>query len=140
MTISFDINFLTFFIAGILAFGLNLVWYHPKILGARWAEVRGTTRKQEAKSPLPYIATFFLWTLSACFYSFLCHFLEVNTAAGFFCIACLLWVAFAMPPILMNALNTDYPFEAMSIDAAAQLGGYYIFAGVHIVFLCMGWL
>lgn len=148
MNFSLDVNFLAFFLSGLLAYGLNIVWYHPKILGSRWIEVRTGGKGRRAadaspwtgpnKSPVPYIATFFLWTLSACFYSFLCSFLDVNSASGFFCIACLLWVAFAMPPILMNALNTGYPFEAMAIDAGCQLGGYYIFAAVHIVFLTAG--
>ena len=150
MNITVDINFLTFFVSGVLAFLLNVIWYHPKILGGRWLEVRGAGKGRRTsdsspwtgpkKSALPYIASFFLWTLSACFFSFLCSFLEINTPAGFFCVACLLWVAFAMPPILMNALNTGYPFEAMAIDASCQLGGYYIFAGVHIAFLEAGLL
>jgi hypothetical protein len=50
----------------------------------------------------------------------------------------LLWVAFSMPPTLMSALYTGYPFEAMAIDASYQLGGYYIFAAVHILFLQFG--
>jgi len=135
---SLDINFTAFFLSGFLAFVLGVVWYHPKVLGARWMEARGLDPKAAKVSPLPFIASFFLWTLSACFFAFLASFLEVNSAAGYFCLACLLWVAFAMPPTLMSALYTGYPFEAMSIDAAYQLGGYYIFAVVHIIFLEAG--
>lgn len=63
------------------------------------------------------------------------HFLGINNPAGYFALACLLWVAFAMPPALMGALYTGYPFEAVAIDTSYQLGGYYIFALTHIVFL-----
>jgi hypothetical protein len=35
----------------------------------------------------------------------------------------------------MGALYTGYPFEAVAIDTSYQLGGYYIFAMVHIAFL-----
>jgi len=135
---SLDINFTAFLISGLLAFLLGVAWYHPKVLGERWMEARGIDPKGKKISPLPFVASFFLWTLSACFFAFLANFLEVNTAAGYFCLVCLLWVAFAMPPTLMSALYTGYPFEAMAIDAAYQLGGYYIFAVVHIIFLEAG--
>lgn len=134
-----DINFSAFAISGVLAFLLGLLWYHPKILGGRWRELRGKDI-EISKSPLPFIASFFLWMLAACFYAFLAHFLKIDSAAGFFCLSCLLWVAFSMPPTLMSSLYTGYPFEAMSIDTSYQLGGYYIFAAVHIVYLEAGWL
>ena len=133
-----DINFSAFAISGFLAFALGILWYHPKILGARWTEVRGESVR--GRSPLLFVSSFFLWTLSACFYAFLAEFLGIDTAAGYFCLSCLLWVAFSMPPTLMSALYTGYPFEAMAIDTSYQLGGYYIFAAVHIAFLEMGML
>ncbi len=135
-----DINFFAFSLAGLLATMLGTVWYHPKILGKRWLESRGKKTNDVRMSGLPIIASFFLWLLSACFYAFLAQFLGVNTPAGYFCLSCLLWVAFAMPPTLMGALTSGYPFEAMAIDASYQLGGYYIFAVVHIIFLQSGWL
>lgn len=133
-----DINFTAFFLSGILAFVLSVAWYHPKILGSRWNEARGPGASSGPTSPLPYVASFFLWTLSACFYAFLANFLGLNSAASYFCLSCLLWVAFAMPPTLMRALYTGESFEAMAIDTACQLGGYYIFAAVHIAFLEAG--
>lgn len=137
-----EINFAAFSLSGLLAFALGLVWYHPKILGGRWAELRqnttGNIPVRKATSPLPYVASFFLWMLSACFYAFLAHFLNIDSAAGYFCLSCLLWVAFSMPPTLMSALYTGYPFEAMAIDTSYQLGGYYLFAAVHIAFLEAG--
>lgn len=133
-----DINFLAFTLSGVLAFLLGLVWYHPKILGGRWKELRGVSAGDGKTSPLPYVASFFLWTLSACFYAFLAQFLGVDRPAEFFLLSCLLWVAFSMPPTLMSSLYTGYPFEAMAIDTSYQLGGYYIFAAVHIAFFEMG--
>ena len=130
-----EINFLAFLLSGVLSFLLGLVWYHPKVMGKRWMEVRGVTQPATAKSPLPFVASFFLWVLAACFYSFLAYFLGINNEAGYFCLSCLLWVAFSMPPTLMGALYTGYPFEAVAIDTSYQLGGYYIFALVHIAFL-----
>ncbi|PZQ47461.1 MAG: DUF1761 domain-containing protein [Micavibrio aeruginosavorus] len=136
-----NINFLAFFVSGVLATALGWVWYHPKILGGRWMELRGVdTVRPKTTSPLPYVASFFLWMLAACFYAFLADFLGINTAAGYFCLSCLLWVAFSMPPTLMSAMYTGYPFEAMAIDTSYQLGGYYLFAAVHIVFLYFHWL
>lgn len=136
--LNIEINFSAFALSGFLAFVLGIVWYHPKILGGRWSELRGEALRPSFNSPLPYVASFFLWMLSACFYAFLAHFLQIESAAGFFCLSCLLWVAFSMPPTLMSALYTGYPFEAMAIDTSYQLGGYYLFAAVHIAFLEMG--
>lgn len=131
-----DINFLAVTLSGLFAFMLGVAWYHPKVMGARWMELRGLTQKDvETKSYLPFAATFFLWMLSACFYAFLAAFLSINTPAGYFCLSCMLWVAFAMPPNLMAGLYNGSPFEAVAIDTSYQLGGYYIFALVHMSFL-----
>lgn len=138
MVIDVEINFAAFFVAGLLAFLLGLVWYNPKVMGKRLAEARGVAITAAPQSPLTYVASFFLWTLSACFYAFLASFLGINSPEGYFCLSCLLWVAFALPPTIMGAMNTGYPFEAMAIDASYQLGGYYLFAAVHIVFLEAG--
>lgn len=131
-----DINFLAVLTSGLLAFLLGVAWYHPKVMGARWMELRG---KKEAEmkmaSPLPFVAAFFLWMLSACFYAFLAGFLDIHTPAGYFCLSCMLWVAFAMPPNLMAGLYSGAPMEAVAIDASYQLGGYYVFALVHMSFI-----
>lgn len=128
-----DINFAAFSLSGVFAFLLGLVWYHPKIMGKRFAQAQADAGM--SGSPLPYVASFFLWMLSACFYAFLAQFLKINTPEGYFCLSCLLWVAFSMPPTLMSALHSGRSFEAMAMDTAYQLGGYYMFAAVHIVFL-----
>lgn len=133
-----EINFGAFALSGILAFLLGLFWYHPKVMGGRWSELHGSSAV--ARSPLFFVASFFLWMLSACFYAFLAQFLQIDTAAGYFCLSCLLWVAFAMPPTLMTSLYTGSSFEAAAIDTTYQLGGYYVFAGVHIAFLQAGLL
>jgi len=134
-----EISFPAFMLSGIFAFVLGIFWYHPKVMGGKWVKARGI-KANEDKSSLTFIASFFLWTLSACFYAFIASFLGVNSAAAYFALSCLLWVAFAMPPALMGALYTGYPFEAVAIDTSYQLGGYYIFALTHIIFLEMGML
>lgn len=133
-----DINFGAFILSGVFAFILGMVWYHPKVMGERWMEVRGAKSDKHRKSPLPLVASFFLWILAACFYAFLASFLEINNEAGYFALSCMIWVAFSMPPAIMGALYTGYPFEAVAIDTSYQLGGYYVFATVHIIFLHLG--
>ncbi len=134
----FDINFWAFISSGILAFLIGLVWYHPKVMGKRWMEVRNLTKEDiNSTTPLPYVASLFLWLLAACFYSFLAHFLGATDKEDYFALSCLLWVAFSMPPTLMGALYTGYPFEAAAIDTSYQLAGYYAFALVHIAFIYM---
>lgn len=135
-----NINFGAFILSGIFAFILGMIWYHPKVMGERWMEVRGVKGSTLQKSPLPFVASLFLWILAACFYAFLAHFMGVNNAAGYFALSCMIWVAFSMPPAIMGALYTGYPFEAVAIDTSYQLGGYYVFAAVHILFLHLGQL
>ena len=38
-----------------------------------------------------------------------------------------------MPPIVMGSLYTGDPFNAVAVDAAYQLAGYYMIALTHIV-------
>lgn len=141
-TIDLQINFIAILLSGLLAFLLGTVWYHPKAMGKQWAEARGVSLDTIKPSVFPFVASFFLWTLSACFYAFLASFLSIENvpdlqlaAAGYFALSCMLWVAFAMPPALMGALYTSSSFEATAIDASYHLGGYYVFAVVHIAFL-----
>jgi hypothetical protein len=136
--IDLDIHFGAFLLSGIFAFILGVIWYHPKVMGEKWMAARGVKKDQIDQSALPFVASLFLWVLSACFYAFLASFLEINSPSGYFALSCLLWVAFAMPPALMGALYPGYPFEAVAIDTSYQLGGYYTFAAVHIIFLQMG--
>ena len=130
-----DINFIAFLVSSVLAFSLGVIWYHPKVMGAKWAEARGKKIEDMDKGALPLVGSFFLWLLAACFYAFLAEFLGIDNEAGYICLACLLWVAFSMPSSLMGALYTGYPFEAVAIDTSCLLGGYYVFAVVHIAFM-----
>jgi len=128
-------------ISALLAFLAGLVWYHPKVLGDKWMKARGEdTNSFEIKNKKAFLSLM-LWLLTACFYSFMVMIIEIDQIEQmqqiptFFAFSCLLWVAFAMPPLLMGALYTGYAFEAVAIDAAYQLAGYYIMALVHIGFL-----
>lgn len=132
--LEFDFPYVATAVAGIAAFLLGMFWYHPKVLGTRWMEARGQTFDDTKPEIKQFIISFLLWLLAACFYSFLVGIIEIHEVPGFFSLSCLLWVAFAMPPLVMGALYTGYAFEAVSIDAAYQLAGYYIFALVHILF------
>jgi hypothetical protein len=120
-------------LSGLCAFLLGLFWYHPKVMGTRWIEARGKILTDVKRSALPYLVSFVLWMLAACFYSFLLIIMGLGTVSSLIGLSCLLWVAFAMPPTIMGALYTGYPFNAVAIDSAYQLAGYYMFALVHIV-------
>ncbi len=120
-------------ISGVLAFSLGIFWYHPKVLGTRWMEARGITASDVKPELKQFVISFMLWLLAACFYSFMVGIIKIDIPPGFLSLSCLLWVAFAMPPLVMGALYTGYAFEAVSIDASYQLAGYYVFALVHIL-------
>jgi hypothetical protein len=118
--------------AGLLAFVLGFIWYHPNVLGKRWIEARGKTIDDMKRKPFPVFVSFALWMMASCFYSFLILIIGLDANMALICLSCLLWVAFAMPPTVMGAFYTGYPFNAVAIDSAYQLGGYYLFALAHI--------
>lgn len=128
-----DFPILQTVLSGILAFGLGIIWYHPKMMGQRWIEARGKTLDDIHPSAFPFLVSFVLWMLAACFYSFLIIIMNLETTPALICLSCLLWVAFAMPPTVMGAFYTGYPFNAVAIDSAYQLGGYYLFAVAHLL-------
>lgn len=130
---AFEFPFMTTALAGVLSFALGIFWYHPKVLGARWMQARGIEPDAVRPEVKQFVISFLLWMLAACFYSFMVNIIHIDDIPGYFALSCLLWVAFAMPPLVMGALYTGYAFEAVSIDASYQLAGYYIFALAHIL-------
>jgi hypothetical protein len=114
------------------AFVLGIIWYHPKVLGGKWLEARNLTPDDFKRHTSPFVLSFPLWFLSALFYTFLLFAMHIDSSAEIFLFSCLLWVAFAMPPLVMASLYTGYPFNAVAIDAAFQLAGYYALGVVHI--------
>ena len=120
-------------LSALVAFLIGLVWYHPKVLGAKWAEARGKTWEEMPKSSPPFIISFPLWFLSALFFTFMIMYFHIDTPPEIFLLSCLLWVAFAMPPIVMGSLYTGDPFNAVAVDASYQLAGYYGIALTHVI-------
>ncbi len=120
-------------VSAIAAFMLGLVWYHPKVLGNKWIEARGKTWEDLPKTPTPFIISFPLWFLTSLFFTFMVIYFNINSTAEIFLLACLLWVAFTMPPLVMGSLYTGDPFSAVAVDASYQLAGYYAIALTHIV-------
>lgn len=122
--------------SGLAAFLLGILWYHPKMLGTKWLEARGSSSSAPSFASSQFVVTFPLWLLTALFFTFMVTYFGITDPTEFFLLACLLWVAFAMPPIVMGSLYTGYPFNAVAIDAAYQLGGYYAIALVQYIFVC----
>jgi hypothetical protein len=126
----FQFPYLTMIVSGVLAFLLGVFLYHPKVMGTRWMRARGAAAPPQVPNARKMILLLGLWLLAACFYTFLVNLLAIGDFPGLICLSCLLWVAFAMPPAVMSSLYTSYAFEAVAIDAAYQLSGYFIFAAV----------
>jgi len=126
------------FLGALVAFVLGLVWYHPKVLGARWLEARDLQPTDMKRHSNPFMLSFPLWFLTALFYSFLIVSMGIDGPPELFLFSCLLWVAFAMPPIVMGSLYTGYPFNAVAIDASYQLAGYYALGLTHIALKYFG--
>ena len=123
------------FASGVVAFLLGVLWYHPKMLGTKWLEARGSSHSAPSFVSSQFIVTLPLWLITSLFFTFMVHYFNISNPTEFFLLACLLWVAFAMPPIVMGSLYTGYPFNAVAIDAAYQLGGYYAIALVQYLFI-----
>lgn len=113
------------FLGAVAAFILGIIWYHPRVLGARWLEARGLKPEDTKRHTSPFVLSFPLWFLTSLFFTFLAVTLKVHAPEEVLLLSCLLWVAFAMPPIVMGSLYTSYPFNAVAIDASYQLAGYY---------------
>lgn len=121
------------FLGAVVAFILGIVWYHPRILGSRWLEARGLKPEEAPRHTSPFVLSFPLWFLTSLFYTFLALTLKVQAPEEVLLLSCLLWVAFAMPPIVMGSLYTAYPFNAVAIDASYQLAGYYALGMTYIL-------
>ena len=126
------------FLSAVFAFLLGLIWYHPRILGSRWLEAREMTADEIKRGAHPFILSFPLWFLTSLFFTFMLIYMNIHTGAEIFLMSCLLWVAFAMPPIVMGSLYTGYPFAAVAIDASYQLAGYYALALTHMALKAFG--
>lgn len=124
-------------ISALVAFLIGIVWYHPAVLGNKWLEARGKKWEDLPKSSTPFIISFPLWFLTALFFTFMIIYFHIDTPAEIFLLACLLWVAFAMPPIVMGSLYTGDPFNAVAVDASYQLAGYYGIALTHVVLIAL---
>ena len=133
-----DLNYAAIFISGLLASLLGYIWYHPKVMGQKWADATGKKLSDVKSSPSLYIIMVTLWVISAAFYALIIEFMDVEFEGWYFALSCLLWVAFSLPPAIMSGFYTGRSFEAISIDASYQLAGYYVFAAVHIAFLALG--
>jgi len=118
------------FLGAVLAFVLGIIWYHPKVLGGRWLEARSLTPDDMKRHSSPF--------LTALFYTFLAVTLKVQAPEEVLLLSCMLWVAFAMPPIVMGSLYTGYPFNAVAIDASFQLAGYYALGLTYILLNSVG--
>lgn len=121
------------FLGAVLAFLLGIIWYHPRILGSRWLDARGLTPDDVKRHSSPFVLSFPLWFLTALFYTFLAVTLKIQEPEEVLLFSCMLWVAFAMPPIVMGSLYTGYPFNAVAIDASYQLAGYYALGLTYII-------
>ena len=119
------------------AFLLGLIWYHPRILGSRWLEACGDDGRWDQTGVLILLFFLFLCGFNLLFYVHVdLH--EYSHWLWNLLMSCLLWVAFAMPPIVMGSLYTGYPFAAVAIDASYQLAGYYVLAMVNILMNYLG--
>lgn len=121
------------FLSAVVAFLLGLIWYHPRVLGGKWLEAREMSSDQLKRGAAPFVLSFPLWFLTSLFFTFMLVYMNISAGSEVFLMACLLWVAFAMPPIVMGSLYTGYPFAAVAIDASYQLAGYYALALVNIL-------
>ena len=136
----FELLLLPSLLCGLAAFVFGFVWYHPKVMGEKWCEARNkdAEERRHSLSTIPFSLSFMLWLIAGFFYSFIAWNFEITDLGGLISLSCLLWVGFAMPPIVMGAFYTGYPIRAAALDSAYQLGGYYIFALVTAGMLAIG--
>ncbi len=131
----FELLLIPSILCALTAFAFGFVWYHPKVMGDKWCESRqkDAGERRRHTSTIPFSLSFMLWLIAGFFYSFIAMTFDIGLFHDLIALSCLLWVGFAMPPILMGSFYTGYPFRAAAIDSAYQLAGYYLFAVMYFI-------
>lgn len=119
--------------AGIVAFVLGLLWYHPKVMG--------DTRKGAREQPQPahmltivhYGIIFMLWMVTSAVYTFLTTFLMPPSIGALLGLATFIWVGFILPAVVIGNMFTGKSIAVMAVDSAYFLAGLYLFAVIHDV-------
>ena len=119
-------------ISALVAFALGTFWYHPKVLGDKWAEAH-SLQKEVKLGPLTYVFGLFLWMVTSAIYSFLTQFLTPPTIEALLGLSTFLWVGFILPSHLISGFYTGNRLMVAAVDSSYYLAGLYLFAVIHDV-------
>jgi len=127
-----DFPYIQTFLSGFVAFVLGVLWFHPKVMGEKWAEKTGYINIKPPK-PFVYVISLLLWLISAGIYTFLTQFLTPPTIGALLGLATFLWVGFVLTAILISGFYLQRNFLSMAVDSSYFLAGLYLFAVIHNV-------
>ena len=119
-------------IAAMVAFSLGIFWYHPKVMGEKWAEAHGAT-KEVRLGATAYICGALLWLTTSFIYSFLIQFLTPPSMGAMLGLSTFLWVGFILPPYLISGFYNGTKLMVAGVDSSYYLAGLYLFAVIHDV-------
>lgn len=117
-------------ICAIIAFGLGLFWYHPKVMGDKRVEAHvgdGTTKV----TIMAYIVGLLLWFITASVYSFLTTFLSPETLPNLLGLSTFIWVGFILPSSMISGFYSGNKLMVTAVDSSYYLAGLYLFAVIH---------
>ena len=127
-------------LGALAAFLLGIVWYHPSMFGDQIKAFHIRVKKETNKAVMPIALCLFLWIVASFFFGFIATSLSITTFGGLFSLACMFWIAFALPPIVMSTIFIEPDMEVLAINSAYQLAGYYGIAVICYFFVRAGTL
>ena len=123
----------TTLICAVVAFILGLVWYNPKLMGEKAAEVRYSELNGYKPTLIVYCTAFILWFITASVYSFLTGFLTPPSIQALLGLSTFLWIGFTLPAVMLNGLLSGKKLLVTAVDSSYFLAGLYMFAVIHDV-------
>ncbi|PCH98877.1 MAG: hypothetical protein COB76_06645 [Alphaproteobacteria bacterium] len=120
-------------ISAFVAFFLGVLWYHPKVMGEKWAEAVGQDKSNVKITFAGYILAIVLWTISASVYSFLTTFLAPPAIGALLGLSTFLWIGFILPAVMIGGMFMGKKLMVMAVDSSYFLAGLYLFAVIHDV-------
>lgn len=120
-------------LSAIVAFILGLLWFHPKVMGEKWAEAVGQDPNELRVGFTAYIVALVLWFFASAVYTFLTTFLTPPTIGALLGLSTFLWVGFILPAVMIGGMFMGKKLMVMAIDSSYFLAGFYLFAVIHDV-------
>jgi hypothetical protein len=131
-----DVNLFAVFIAAAAAMGIGMLWYSPAVFGKAWIALSGFTPERIAEAKSKGMGKTYAAALACCVllsggYSLLAYLAAIDTRAGAFKLAAVLWTGFVLPVLAASVLWEGKPVRLFLINAGHYLAALLAVAAVQ---------